>query len=356
MLMCVPVRAQRLRRAKLVFWKVAASSGPGGRGRPRGAGSLGVKVCFPWVLRPVLGQSTFAPQRHVSTTEGIPLQQMGGWKQKKNRLGRKCPTQGPDWPIQSLFHESKLMLGHGEQSLRRATHTRASARSTCRPVDGWPGPSLRHPGGWHLAYARQLGPAGGEDVLAGGRAPVPGSALCVLRGLSCNMPVPGPAAELQMGCEGVVCPGYWWLLFWRRRQGPAWSFSDFLPHACKLTSLHTFDPTVSSPTMPVPSAQGLSHPSKPSHTPPVGRSCPLLWPEVRVLPSFPRGTFPALCWLVSVYLCVPGFSPADPVRTGGLPSASSRGRLLSAQALHREGHRRDQWKEGKAETRRALVS
>lgn len=47
-----------------------------------------------------------------------------------------------------------------------------------KPVDIWPGPSLGHPWGRHLAYARQLGPAGGEGALAGGRALVPGSISC----------------------------------------------------------------------------------------------------------------------------------------------------------------------------------
>lgn len=101
-------------------------------------------VCFPWV--------------HVSATERT-LQQTGGWKQ--NRLGRKCPTRGLDRPIWSLFCELRLTLGQGGQSWRGAPRTRASVGSTCRPVDGCPG-------GWHLAHARQLGPALGEDVLAGG--------------------------------------------------------------------------------------------------------------------------------------------------------------------------------------------
>jgi hypothetical protein len=42
-------------------------------------------------------------------------------------------------------------------------------------VDSWPEPNCSCQGGWHLAYARQLWPAGREGVLAGGRAPVPES-------------------------------------------------------------------------------------------------------------------------------------------------------------------------------------
>lgn len=59
----------------------------------------------------------------------------------------------------------------------------------CRPVGGRLGPSHGHPGGWHLAYAQQLSPAGGEGVLAGGQALVPGS------GSACP---PGP--QLPYAC------------------------------------------------------------------------------------------------------------------------------------------------------------
>lgn len=75
----------------------------------------------------------------------------------------------------------------------------------CRPVDGWPGPSRGHPGGWHLAYAQQLSPAGGEGVLAGGQALVPGSGSACPQGLSCHMPVSVLAVKPQMGCG--ACPG-----------------------------------------------------------------------------------------------------------------------------------------------------
>lgn len=92
--MCVHTKMQRLIRGKLDFWKVLATSGPGGR--VCGASSYCMNLCLPWALPCVTGRRTFAPQRHISALEGLPLQRAGGWKQKENSLGKKCPTQGPD--------------------------------------------------------------------------------------------------------------------------------------------------------------------------------------------------------------------------------------------------------------------
>lgn len=69
---CKRSRARRLSRARLDFWKVLTASGPGERGRLHGVGSHFMNLCFSWMLRLVLGRSTFALQRHVSALEEIP--------------------------------------------------------------------------------------------------------------------------------------------------------------------------------------------------------------------------------------------------------------------------------------------
>lgn len=97
-------------------------------------------------------------------------------------------------------------------------------------------------------------------------------ALYVLRGLSCHMPVPVAAVELQRGwlAQVLAAPVR------EEEAGLGWpgACPDLLPHACRGTSLHTFDPTVSSTRIPFPSGSNPAHPSKPSQTPPVARRCP----------------------------------------------------------------------------------
>lgn len=70
--MCVHTKTQRLIRGKLDFWKVLATSGPGGS--VCGASSYCMNLCLPWALPCVTGRRTFAPQRHISALEGLPLQ------------------------------------------------------------------------------------------------------------------------------------------------------------------------------------------------------------------------------------------------------------------------------------------
>lgn len=48
---------------------------------------------FPWVLPCVLSRSTFVSEDCLCPGGNSSP---GGWKQKKNSLGRKCPTQGRD--------------------------------------------------------------------------------------------------------------------------------------------------------------------------------------------------------------------------------------------------------------------
>lgn len=151
---------------------------------------------------------------------------------------------------------------------------------SCRPVDGWPGPSYGHPGGWHQTRAQQSGLAGGEGALAGGQANSSArTQLQVPQGL-CHMPASVPAVKLKMRCRGEVCPGEGELLFWRRRQvllrdeGAGWpgALPDSLRHACGSASLHASDPTMSSARIPSPSGPNPTHPPRPPQTPPAVRS------------------------------------------------------------------------------------
>ena len=158
------------------------------------------------------------------------------------------------------------------------------------PADLWTagqGPSRSQPGGRHLAYARQLDPAGGEGVLAGGRAPVPGSSsLCPL-GPQLPYARVIPSGGAANGARGVAGPGWSWLSFWRRGQVPAtgalfgdggleraWRRPCLLSRVCRSASLQAFDPTVFSAGTPLPSGADLGHPSRPSRTPPHVRSWP----------------------------------------------------------------------------------
>lgn len=92
-----------------------------------------------------------------------------------------------------------------------------------------------------------------------GRWPSPSASSCVLRGLSCHMPVLVPAVLLQMGCEGVVA------------QGSGGSRLEEEARAAHGSGAggHAWDPPRSPSLCP-----GPAHPSKLSHTPPVVRSCP----------------------------------------------------------------------------------
>lgn len=154
-----------------------------------------------------------------------------------------------------------------------------------RPVEGWPGPRSGHPGAQHLAYARQLGPAGGEGMLAGGRAMVPGSgSVCPLGPqlpYACVSPSGRAADGALVGGEGGSLPRVEVALvleeeagaghrgaFWRLRSGAGLEPSQV--HVCS-------GPPASVPLIPLcpfPSAPKPAHSSRPPRTPPVVESCP----------------------------------------------------------------------------------
>lgn len=76
----------------------------------------------------------------------------------------------------------------------------------CRQVCGrldWAQP--RPPRGLPPGKSPTVGP--GCRGRCPGRWPSPSASSCVLRGLSCHMPVLVPAVLLQIGCEGVVAQG-----------------------------------------------------------------------------------------------------------------------------------------------------
>lgn len=176
--------------------------------------------------------------------------------------------------------------------------------------------------------------AGGEGALAGGQALVP--ARYVLRGLSCHMPVPVPAVELQSGWLHRVLA----VPVREEEAGLGW------PGACpRLPPAMPAGAPASTPLM-------FDHPPHPPCPPPESPS-----PLVRTLPiplshlklhllrdavrdlawSDPRAPLSsswrhlqALFWLVDVCPCVPRFSPADPMRA----RASTCVVWESAWALH----------------------
>lgn len=96
--------------------------------------------------------------------------------------------------------------------------TRASVGA--HPAGLWTAawPSRGRPGGWHLAYARQLGQLEGKVCWQVAEPWCQDLAPCVLRGLSCHMPVSVPAVELQMGRGAGLCAGWRQLLFCSGRQ------------------------------------------------------------------------------------------------------------------------------------------
>ena len=136
------------------------------------------------------------------------------------------------------------------------------------PADLWTagqGPSRSHSGGRHLAYARQLGPAGGEGALAGGRAPVPGSSSLCPPGPQLPYARVSPSGGAADGTRGVAGPGWGWLSFWRSRQVPAmgalfgdggleraWRRPCLLSRARRSAGLQAFDPTVFSAELASP--------------------------------------------------------------------------------------------------------
>lgn len=112
---------------------------------------------------------------------------------------------------------------------------------------GWmawaqPGP----PRGLTPGEPQQLGPAGGEGVLAGGQALVP--ALGVLLALSCPLPGPVPAIELQRRWLAQEEEG---------GLGPSEAHPDLLPPAGRFTA--------STPLIYSVLPQSPAHPSSLSH-------------------------------------------------------------------------------------------
>lgn len=191
-----------------------------------------------------------------------------------------------------------------------------------------------------------------------GRWPSPGASSLCPPGPQLPYACAGPSGSATDGVRGGVCPGYWWLLFWRRRPGLlmgtlfgdgglGWpgAFPDFLPRASSFTSLHPLDPpeSPSPPSWSCPSLQAVSHPT-------CREKLPVTLPDrVSVRQSFSWGHFTCF-FLARGCLCLcSGFSASDPVNRG-VPSVSSWSHQLSAQDLNQQGCWQDAWEEGKAGT------
>lgn len=233
----------------------------------------GMNLCFPWVLRPVLGQA-HVPLRGASLPwrEFLSSRQEAGSK-RKTVQAESAQLKGLTSPsgVSSVSRGWCCHVAGSWRTVPEDYHTHQGLGGGL-PESLWMaglGPALATPGAGTLHIPDSCAQLEG-GVLAGGQALVP--TLYVLRGLSCYMPVPVPGVELQMGCEGVTCPGYWWLLFWRRPGlamgalfgdgGLCWpgAFPDFLPHACRFTCLHACDPAMSTPEFPSPLVRMLPIP------------------------------------------------------------------------------------------------